>query len=116
MSTLYVTNKSDNLLEFDYEFKTIQFPKGKTVEISEKAARHIFGYLDSNKEEYMVRLGFIHTRNDIEKGLKKLEQFVISDQPPKHNHSLSPVVDELPSHANKVMPLKREKEKIQVAG
>jgi hypothetical protein len=29
---------------------------------------------------------------------------------------LSPVVDELPSHENKVMPLKREKEKIQVAG
>ena len=46
----------------------------------------------------------------------QLEQFVISDQPPKHNHLLSPVVDELPSHENKVMPLKREKEKIQVAG
>ena len=54
MSTLYVTNQSGNLLEFDFEFKTIQFPKGKTVEITEKAARHIFGYLDSNKEEYMV--------------------------------------------------------------
>ena len=108
MSTLYVTNQSGNLLEFDFEFKT--------VEITEKAARHIFGYFDSNKEEYMVRLGFIQTRNDIEKGLKKLEQFVISDQPPKHNHLLSPVVDELPSHENKVMPLKLEKEKIQVAG
>ena len=116
MSTLYVTNKSDNLLEFDFEFKTIQFPKGKTVEITEKAARHIFGYLDSNKEEYMVRLGFIHTRNDIEKGLKRLEKFVISNKPPKQNHSLSPVVDESPSHENKVLPLNREKGKIQVAG
>ena len=116
MTTLYVTNQSGNLLEFDYEFKTIQFPKGKTVEITEKAARHIFGYLDSNKEEYMVRLGFIQTRNDIENGLKKLEKFVISDKPPKHNHSLSPVVDESPSHENKVLPLNREKGKIQVAG
>ena len=59
MSTLYVTNQSGNLLEFDFEFKTIQFPKGKTVEITEKAARHIFGYLDLDKEQYMVRLGFI---------------------------------------------------------
>jgi hypothetical protein len=116
MSTLYVTNQSDNLLEFDYEFKTIQFPKGKTVEITEKAARHIFGYLDSNKEEYMVRLGFIQTKNDIEKGLKRLEKFVISNKPPKQNHSLSPVVDESPSHENKVLPLNREKGKIQVAG
>ncbi len=116
MTTLYVTNQSDNLLEFDYEFKTIQFPKGKTVEITEKAARHIFGYLDSNKEEYMVRLGFIQTKNDIEKGLKRLEKFVISNKPPKQNHSLSPVVDESPSHENKVLPLNREKGKIQVAG
>lgn len=116
MTTLYVTNQSDNLLEFDYEFKTIQFPKGKTVEITEKAARHIFGYLDSNKEDYMVRLGFIHTRNDIEKGLEKLSKFVISNEPPKTNHSLSPVVEKLPSHEDKVLPLKREKGKIQVAG
>ena len=116
MTTLYVTNQSGNLLEFDYEFKTIQFPKGKTVEITEKAARHIFGYLDSNKEEYMVRLGFIQTKNDIEKGLKRLEKFVISNKPPKQNHSLSPVVDESPSHENKVLPLNREKGKIQVAG
>jgi hypothetical protein len=52
----------------------------------------------------------------MEKGLKRLEQFVITDQPPKHNHLLSPVVDKLPSHEDKVLPLKREKGKIQVAG
>ena len=116
MSTLYVTNQSDNLLEFDYEFKTIQFPKGKTVEITEKAARHIFGYLDSNKEEYMVRLGFIQTKNDIEKGLKRLEKFVISNKPPKQNHSLSPVVDETPRPAKQVKPVKQDGDKILVAG
>jgi hypothetical protein len=58
MTTLYVTNQSDNLLEFDYEFKTIQFPKGKTVKLPKRLLVHIFGYLDSNKEDYMVRSWF----------------------------------------------------------
>ena len=97
MSTLYVTNQSGNLLEFDFEFKTIQFPKGKTVEITEKAARHIFGYGSENKEPFLARLGFAKTKNDIPSGLEILAKFSITESKPVQDRSLSPAIDQVPS-------------------
>jgi len=40
--------------------------------------------------------------NDIPEGLKKLEQFVISNEPPKvKNHLIPPVVERVPLPASK---------------
>jgi hypothetical protein len=44
----------------------------------------------------MARLAMIHTKADIPKGLKILEKILITDQPPKKGHSLSPVVERVP--------------------
>lgn len=116
MTTVYVTNNWERLIESDFEFVNYKFPVGETVELTEEAARHIFGYQDENKEFYMARLGIIHTVNDIPKGLEAFKKIVISTDKPKQNHSLSPVVDETPRPAKQVKPVKQDGDKILVAG
>ncbi len=116
MMTVYVTNNWDRLIESDFEFVTYNFPPGKTVEISEEAARHIFGYKEENKEYYMARLGIVNTVNDIPKGYEIMKKILLSTEKPKQNHSSSPVVDETPRPAKKVGLSKQDGDKIQVAG
>jgi hypothetical protein len=101
MSDLYVTNKTDKTLILQYEFKELKFPSNETIVVSEDCARHIFGYGVSNKEPYMVSLGFIKTTNDIPDGLKILEKFEISQEQPKKNHLLSPMVERVPLPSKK---------------
>lgn len=96
MSNLYVTNRWDRPIEFSYNYKPYKFPVGITVEAPDDAVRHIFGLDDPNKEKYLSRLAIIQTRNDIPNGLKALEKIEISDQPPRKDHSLSPVVERVP--------------------
>jgi hypothetical protein len=97
MSTLYVTNNWDKAVSMAYCFKQYEFPKGQTVAVEEDAARHIFGFDQEDKEPYMVRLGWQRTHADLEESLKIYESFVFSSEPPKKNHSLSPVVERVPS-------------------
>ena len=80
MQTLYVTNKWEKPITFNYEFKPYTFPVGETVEAPEDAVCHIFGHGDPNKENYMARLSLIQTKNDIPEGLKILSKFEISDK------------------------------------
>ena len=101
MNTLYVTNTLENTIKFDYAFKPYEFPSNQTVEIPEDAARHIFGFGDEDKEPYLVRLGMIKTRLDIPDGVKTLSKIQITSEPPKKNHSLSPVVEKVPLPVNK---------------
>lgn len=96
MTTLYVTNTWDKDFITEYGCEDVKFPVGKTVEISEVAARHIFGYQDENKEKYMAAHAWIRTTNDIPDGLKILEKFKITHELPQRNHALSPVVDRVP--------------------
>ena len=87
MTTKFVTNTWDKPISFDYAFKLYEFPVGKTVEIPEEAARHLFGYGQEDKEPFMTRLGLFKTRADIPDGLKILSKFVVTDEPPRKNHS-----------------------------
>lgn len=96
MTTLYVTNNCGVFIKFDYAFQMYEFPLGQTVEVPEEAARHIFGYGLQDKEPCLVRLGLIKTQLDIPEGLKTLSKVEISLDPPKKNHSLSPVVGKVP--------------------
>ena len=102
MQTLYVTNKWEKPITFDYAFKLYEFPVGVTVEAPAEAVRHIFGYGDEDKEPYMARLSFIRTKNDIPQGLKILEKFEIGEKPPQKDHLLSPVVERVPLPAKRV--------------
>jgi len=96
MTNLYVTNTWDKDFITEYGCEELKFPIGKTVEISEVAARHIFGCHDLDKEKYMAAHAWIRTTNDIPDGLKILEKFIITHEPPQKNHALSPVVEQVP--------------------
>ena len=96
MQTVYVTNRWTRPIEYNFEYKPYLFPVGQTVEVPVEAVRHIFGHGVPDKVEYMSRLGLIQTFNDIPNGLKILEKIEISDQPPKKDHLLSPVVERVP--------------------
>ena len=96
MSTIYVTNRWNKPVVMSYCFVLYEFPVGLTVEVPLDAARHIFGFDEDDKEPYMVRLGWIRTKNDYDESVKIYDRFEFSSEPPKKNHSLSPVVEKVP--------------------
>lgn len=100
-NTMYVTNRTDKPLNVEYGCVPICFPVNQKVKISEEAARHIFGYGVENKEPFMAAIGLIQTTNDIPNGLKQLEKFEIIPGEAEKNHSLSPVVEQVPLPARR---------------
>ena len=101
MSEVWVTNESDKDLEASFAFVDYKFPKGKTVQVPLGAVRHIFGYMDSNKEKYLSYLGFIRLHSELEEGLERLAKFKISEQPPEQNRSLPSAVGVIPLRIEK---------------
>jgi hypothetical protein len=100
--TVFVTNKSESKLVFTYEYKQIEFPIGKPVEISLKAAKFIFGHGVTDKEPILARLGWIRLHSELEQGLEKLAKFVITDQPfISEDRSLPSAVGVVPLHVEK---------------
>lgn len=93
---VYVTNRRDEEFEDGYAGVRYTFEPGKPTMIPIEAARHIFGYEDDNKEPYLVRLGWIKTRNDLKEGIKLLKLFEIKKEGPRDHDSLSPVVERVP--------------------
>jgi hypothetical protein len=96
MSTIFVTNHSDKSLTDGFGGKFYEFKPNTTVEVPEEVARHVFGYGDQNKEPYLARLGWIKTANELDAGLRILEQWDLSNQTPSKNQSLSPLVERVP--------------------
>lgn len=100
--TVFVTNKSESKLVFTYEYKQIEFPIGKPVEIPLKAAKFIFGHGITDKEPILARLGWIRLHSELEQGLEKLAKFVITDQPfISEDRSLPSAVGVVPLHVEK---------------
>ena len=96
MTTIYVTNRWIKDVSMSYNFIPYSFPVDETVEVPVEAARHIFGFDQEDKEPYLVQLGWIRTKNDLEESLKIYEHFEFSYKPPSKNHSISPVVEKVP--------------------
>jgi len=102
MTTYFVTNNSDTVLTDSWDGKPFVFEPGKTLEVPEEIVVHVFGYHATDKSPILARFGWAKTLNDIPEGLKKLEQFVISNEPPKvKNHLIPPVVERVPLPASK---------------
>lgn len=101
MTTVFVTNRSDQELEDGYAGTRYKFAPGKTVEIPVEAAKHIFGHGDEDKEPYLIRLGWTVTRNDLPDARARLAKFDILDTAPTKHHSLSPVVQQVPLPARR---------------
>ena len=76
-----VTNTGDAVFEDGFAGEKYTFRPGKAVEIPEAAAEHIFGYGIEDKTSHLARLGWIETRNDVPKGMERLDKFVIRDTP-----------------------------------
>jgi hypothetical protein len=75
---LKVTNKSEIDLSDRFNGQDYSFPKGKTVSISEDAARHIFGFGDAEKVSYLVRLGWMKTNAEYDVAMRLMGGFVFS--------------------------------------
>ena len=98
---IYVTNHTQEPLKDGFGGVFYEFHPGKTVEIPEEAARHIFGYNDPDKAPYLARLGWVKNTGEMQIGLERLAQWDLSTQPPKKNQSLSPLVERVPLPSNK---------------
>ena len=98
---IYVTNHTQEPLKDGFGGVFYEFLPGKTVEIPEEAARHIFGYNDPDKAPYLARLGWVKNTAEMQAGLERLSKWEISTQPPKKNQSLSPLVERVPLPSNK---------------
>lgn len=99
---LFVTNKSDQKLVVAYEYKDVEFPVGKSVEVSGKLAKFVFGHGETDKEPCLVRLGWVRLHSELEQGLEKLAKFAITDQPlESEDCSLPSAVGVVPLHAEK---------------
>jgi hypothetical protein len=91
-AVIYVTNRGDTKLRDGYVGTFYDFPKDETVEIPLEAAKHIFGYMASDKVPHLTRLGWARSFAEIDKGFEKLAEFEISEQPPEKNRSLPSAV------------------------
>ena len=101
MSVVYVTNTGDTKLRDGCGGVFYDFPKDETVEIPLDAAKHIFGYMNPNKEPFLSRLGWVRSFAEIDKGFEKLSEFKISEQPPERNRSLPSAVGVVALHVEK---------------
>ena len=100
--TVFVTNNSDKNLVTSFAYKRIEFPIGKSVEISTDAARHIFGHGVVDKEPHLARLGWVTLHSELEQGLERLSKFEISDKPfVEEDRSLPSAVGVVPLHVEK---------------
>jgi len=94
---MWITNNSDKKLIDGYDGEKYEFLPGKSIEVPDIVARHVFGFGDDNKLPYLARLGWLTTEADFEKGLERLYKFSFSMEEPKPIvHSLSPVVESSP--------------------
>jgi len=101
MSMVYVTNTGDTKLRDGCGGIFYDFPKDQTVEIPLEAAKHIFGYMNPNKEPFLSRLGWVRSFAEIDKGYEKLSEFKISEQPPERNRSLPSAVGVVALHVER---------------
>jgi len=98
---IYVTNHTQEPLKDGFGGVFYDFLPGKTVEVPEDVAKHIFGYNDPNKAPYLARLGWVKSTSEMQVGLDRLAQWDLSTEPPKKNQSLSPLVERVPLPSQK---------------
>jgi hypothetical protein len=96
MTTIYITNNSEKAFKDGFEGKFYEFAVGVPVEVPKEAAVHIFGYGVEDKTPHLARLGWCQSSNDLEESLKIYDLWEFSTEKPQPNHTLSPVVDQVP--------------------
>ena len=92
-NNVFVRNNGDQAFSDAHNGVIFNFVPGVEVEISEVAAKHIFGYGDDDKEPYLVRLGWMKMNTDFPVAMEKLGKFSFSREPSKPVHLSAPVVE-----------------------
>jgi hypothetical protein len=85
MGAVYVTNCSESDHADSYGGVRYEFKRGATVEVPDVVASELLGYGHSRKEQFVVRLGWSKTNQDMPQALRKLAQFQIAHEPPRQN-------------------------------
>lgn len=96
MSTVWVVNKTDADLNAGWAGAQYAFKQNAPVEIPLDAAQNIFGYGLDNKFEFVVRLGWTISSNDLPQAYERLSMFEISVERPTIYRASSPAVDQTP--------------------
>jgi len=86
-NNVFVRNNGDQAFSDAHNGVIFNFVPGVEVEISEVAAKHIFGYGDDDKEPYLVRLGWMKMNTDFPVAME------FSREPSKPVHLSAPVVE-----------------------
>lgn len=92
MRQVFVTNTSDTSLADRCGGVAYVFPAGETVEVPFNVAEHIFGHGFEDKEQFLVRLGWIKFNTDVPAALERLAKFLITDEAPKQDRYLPSAV------------------------
>lgn len=86
MRSVFVTNQNDFLHRDRFDGEDFVFPPNQQVVIAYDAAVHMFGYLQADKSETLVRLGWAmkydpQTKNfeEDKEGVRKLANFVFEE-------------------------------------
>jgi hypothetical protein len=100
MTTIFVRNNSSEPFSDFFDGTAYNFEPGKEIELSEVAAKHIFGYGEDNKEPYLIRLGWMKMSNQFNMAMERLGHFSFSkessspkQEPIKPVHLSAPVVE-----------------------
>lgn len=96
MTSVWVLNTSEHPLKDHFNGQVYEFCVNEPVEIPLQVAKHVFGYLDNDKEPYLIRLGWTKMNTDVPDALKRLSMFKILEQPFPNHHYQSPVVGRIP--------------------
>lgn len=96
MSSVWVINKTNDILIDGWDGQKYEFLPRKPVEVPRIVAQHVFGYGLESKTEVLVRLGWTKTANDLPEALAKLKQFEISETRPQAHRETSPTVNRTP--------------------
>jgi len=79
----FVTNTNYSDFEATWAGTLYKFPSRQPVEVPEEVVRNVFGWGDSNKEPYLVRLGWIKFASDLPEGEKRLNKFLVTEAMPQ---------------------------------
>jgi hypothetical protein len=87
MPSVWVTNTTDEALEDGWAGNRYRFSPNQSLEVPHEAAQHIFGWEIEDKVPFLSRLGWVKTSNDVPNGMKRLDAFKISAEPPEQKSS-----------------------------
>jgi len=101
---VWVQNTGTEEVKASWDGVLYEMPPGSTVEVPVHLAHAYFGYDDTDKEQAVMRLGWVQTANDMPAALERLAAFHVTRDKPEDCRSLSPAaVRAFPGNSKRVV-------------